>query len=63
MRMLRLPAIVEKTGLSRWTINRKEEAGDFPKRVRLGPNSVAWLEDEVDAWLGERIAERDGAAA
>ena len=40
-------------------IGRLEAAGKFPKRVRLGPNRVAWLLFEVDAWLNERIAFRD----
>lgn len=40
-------------------IGRLEAAGKFPKRVRLGPNRVAWLLSEVDAWLNERIALRD----
>ena len=24
---------------------------DFPQKIRLGPNSVAWRGDEVQAWL------------
>jgi prophage regulatory protein len=39
-------------------IGRLEAAGKFPKRVQLGPNRVAWLLSEVDAWLTERIAIR-----
>jgi len=42
-------------------IGRLEAAGKFPKRVRLGPNRVAWLLLEVDAWLNERIAFRDAS--
>ena len=42
-------------------IGRLEAAGKFPKRVRLGPNRVAWLLFEVDAWLSERIAFRDAS--
>lgn len=40
-------------------IGRLEAAGKFPKRVTLGPGRVAWVLAEVDAWLSERIAERD----
>lgn len=40
-------------------IARLEAAGKFPKRVNLGPGRVAWLLSEVDAWVRERIAERD----
>ena len=42
------------TGKSKQTIYRWESLGFFPKRVRLGANSVAWLESEVKAWLDSR---------
>jgi len=40
-------------------IDRLEAAGQFPKRVRLGACRVAWLAEEVEAWIDERIAKRD----
>ena len=40
-------------------IARLERAGQFPKRIRLGQCRVAWLADEVAAWIEERIANRD----
>lgn len=42
-------------------IARLEAAGKFPKRVRLGPNRVAWLLSEVDAWVNERLTCRDAS--
>lgn len=42
-------------------IARLEAAGQFPKRVQLGPCRVAWLLTEVDAWVNERIANRDAS--
>jgi len=42
-------------------IARLEAAGQFPKRVRLGACRVAWLAEEVEAWIDERIATRDKA--
>lgn len=32
---------------------------DFPKPIRLGGNSVAWVETEIQAWVSTRIACRD----
>ncbi|MBE6441546.1 MAG: AlpA family phage regulatory protein, partial [Desulfovibrio desulfuricans] len=32
----------------------------FPKQVKLGGRSVAWVEAEVRAWLDAKISERDG---
>jgi prophage regulatory protein len=40
-------------------IDRLEKAGKFPKRIRLGPCRVGWLEEEVLAWVQERVQQRD----
>lgn len=40
-------------------IARLEKAGQFPKRLRLGQNRVAWMLSEVEAWIEERLAKRD----
>ncbi len=40
-------------------IARLEAAGLFPKRVRLGAARVGWVEQEVEDWIKQRIAERD----
>ena len=39
----------------RW---RLEAANKFPRRIYLGPQTVAWFEDEVLDWLEARAAER-----
>lgn len=43
---------------SRVHINRLEKAGRFPRCVRLGPNTIAWREDELDNWSAARSNER-----
>ena len=40
-------------------IARLEAAGLFPKQVRLGACRVAWIAEEVQNWIDERIANRD----
>jgi len=40
-------------------IARLEKAGQFPKRLRLGQNRVAWMLSEVEAWIDDRLAKRD----
>ena len=42
-----------RTTLQRWTHNY-----GFPVGVLLGPNSRAWPENQVDAWLAARAAAR-----
>lgn len=58
--ILRRPEVMRRTGLSKTGIWLKEKAGTFPQRVVLGPNSVGWREDEVEAWITAR--ERAAAA-
>ena len=56
-RILRIPEIVEITGLSRTTIWRRVKSGDFPAPVRLGSlatRSVGWRESEIKQWLDSR---------
>ncbi len=40
-------------------ISRLKKAGKFPKRVKLGPSRVGWVESEVLEWLEERIKRRE----
>ena len=28
-------------------------------RVKLGPNSVGWIAEEIDEWIAARVAERN----
>jgi prophage regulatory protein len=43
---------------SRAYLLKLEKRNQFPKRVRLGPNSVAWRLDEIQAWIEMRSAAR-----
>lgn len=54
-RLERLPAVIARTGLSRTTLWRRAGV-DFPAPVRLGPQTIAWVSDEVDQWIVDRIA-------
>lgn len=53
-RLIRLRTVLERVPYHATTIWRKELDGDFPKRVQLGGNSVAWFVDEIDAWVESR---------
>jgi len=35
-------------------IGRLEAAGEFPKRIRLGKNRVAWYAHEIEEWIDSR---------
>ena len=51
----------ELTGLVPFSPNhlrRLEAQGDFPRRIRIGANRIAWLRDEVEQWLAVRMEAR-----
>jgi prophage regulatory protein len=57
--------LIDKKGLRElgvvysWThIQRLEDAGTFPKRVRLGECRVSWVYDEIVEWVQARIQQR-----
>jgi prophage regulatory protein len=59
---LRLPEVERVTGLPVSSIYEEMGRGKFPKQIPLGPNRVAWLEDEILEWQKARIAERNDPA-
>jgi len=52
---IRWPQVKALTGLSRTTIWRLENAGQFPRRRSLGAKSVAWLQSELNVWTETRM--------
>jgi prophage regulatory protein len=60
-KILRLPQVRERTGLSPSTIYSMMAKGLFPQQVPLGVHSVGWVEEEVDDFIAARVAKRDAA--
>lgn len=54
-KLLRLPGVIECTGLPRTTLYRYIKQGTFPAPVALGTRSIAWKSDEVRAWIESRM--------
>ena len=50
-RILRLPAVIEYTGLSRSSIYRLIDKGAFPAPILIGEKATAWLPADIDAWF------------
>lgn len=59
MKLLSKKQVRERVVYSIQHITRLEQAGKFPKRIRLGENRVAWLESEIDNWIVEKTKQRD----
>jgi prophage regulatory protein len=64
LRVLRIKQLAHNLQLSRAAIydrmNPRSPRYDatFPRPIRLGANSVGWLESEVKAWLGALAGKR-----
>lgn len=62
-RFLSIEEVIEMVGFSRSSIFRREEAGHFPRRRKLGEydgprGRVGYLQSEVLAWMHSRKAVR-----
>lgn len=56
-RIVRLPEVKTRTGLSRSTLYERMRDGLFPHTVGLGGRSVGWLESDVESWIKARVTE------
>ncbi len=55
-KILRLPQVIDTTGLSKASIYRLERGGDFPKRVAISPGAVGWKSSDIQQWIEQRSA-------
>ena len=53
-KILRLPAVLEKTGLGRDSIYRGGREGWFPARIKITARASGWFDDEIEQWIAER---------
>ena len=54
-KILRLPNVLDRTGLSRSTVYLRVTEGRFPRPVSLGARAVGWIETEVEEWISRQI--------
>jgi prophage regulatory protein len=60
--IIRLPEVKALTKLSRSTIYRLANEGEFPAPVALGPRAVGWKNAAVLEWLHNRPSKLRRAA-
>ena len=53
---LRLPQVKEITCLSKSSIYRLIEDGDFPKQIALNSRSVVWVRSQVEEWCAQKVS-------
>ncbi|WP_426612538.1 helix-turn-helix transcriptional regulator [Bradyrhizobium sp. McL0616] len=56
MRFLRVSEVVPMVGFSKNTLYARIRAGTFPKPIALGPQTTAFLEEEVLEWMKTQVA-------
>jgi prophage regulatory protein len=57
--LLRLQAVKSATGLTATDIYDGQKKGTFPRSVAIGKRAVAWVDEEVQEWITQRIEQRD----
>lgn len=60
MRFLKLPEVEHMTGKKKSAIFKEMKLGTFPQNVQQGGSgrAKAWVEEEIFAWMQERMDER-----
>ena len=51
IKILRLPEVVDRTGLSRSTIYEMIKSDRFPKQTRIGVRAVGWKIEDIEGWI------------
>lgn len=55
--LIRMPETMRRTGYGKAWLYRLISQDRFPKPVKIGSRSIAFVESEVDEWINQRIAE------
>jgi prophage regulatory protein len=54
-KLLRIPSVIEATGLSRSSIlaMAKSQGSSFPQPLKIGKRAIAWRSQDIQAWIAE----------
>lgn len=58
IQVLKIQAVLKRTGLGRDSVYRLARAGKFPRPIKISERASGWLESEVEHYLSDRAAER-----
>ena len=53
--ILKLPKVIELTGLARSTVYHKITEGHLPSPIKPRKHESGWIETEVNDWIKEQI--------
>lgn len=60
--ILRLPQVIQVTGLSRSAIYDQISKSEFPTQIKLSARAAGWLQSEIYSWLEQKVRESRSAA-
>lgn len=49
--LIRLPEVIDMTGMAKSTIYAKLKDGDFPRPLKISHRHVAWDKQDVISWI------------
>lgn len=52
--ILRMPQVIEMTGVSRAHVYALISREEFPRPIRIGRRAVGWKKHDVEAWIVAR---------
>lgn len=52
-RIIRMKAVLARTGLSRTTIYRKIREGSFPPQLSISVHGAGWHESAINRWIAD----------
>ena len=55
--LIRLSEVLRRVGYGKAWVYKLIAQNHFPKPVKIGTRSIAFVESEVNEWINERIAE------
>jgi prophage regulatory protein len=55
-RFLRLPEVLERTGLCRSAVFLGQKQGTFPRAIKIFGRCTAWTQSSINAWIERTIA-------
>ncbi|MDF1822241.1 MAG: AlpA family phage regulatory protein [Alcanivoracaceae bacterium] len=59
---MRLKETCQMAGIEKTTAYKLMNEGAFPRPVTVGGRAVRWVSTEIEAWIMDRMEERDGEA-
>lgn len=51
----RLPVVLNRLGISRSSLYKMIQRGDFKSPLQLGPRAVGWLSTDTDDFIAARV--------